>query len=123
MAIYIKFNNSEILYPASITGRINDKDWDNRESKAIHTNLKYEDVINLFTDDVEWSIVQDVENQIEQIDEEGNAVIKDITEKEIYDNSNYCILGDIITHKDGSTTVKMGKPTAEEILNILLGEA
>jgi hypothetical protein len=39
---------------------------------------------------------------------------------EIYDNSDYCIVGDIISHRDGTTTVKMGKPTAEELLNMIV---
>ena len=42
--------------------------------------------------------------------------MKTIIEQEVYDNSEYSILGDITVHKDGTVTVKMGKPTAEEIL-------
>ena len=38
---------------------------------------------------------------------------------EEYDNSDYCILGDITVHRDGKVTVKMGKPTGEELYNIL----
>ena len=41
-------------------------------------------------------------------------------EVEEYDNSDYCILGDITVHRDGTITVKMGKPTAEELNQILM---
>ena len=40
-------------------------------------------------------------------------------EEEIYDNSEYSIAGDIIDLRDGFVTVKMGKPTAEELLALL----
>lgn len=123
MATYIKFNNSDVLYPASITGRLNDSDWDNRASKAIHVEMKYNDAISMFVDEVKWSIVQDVEHVVEIVDEETNEVtFKTVVEQDVYDNSEYSILGDIVVHKDETVTVKMGKPTAEEILAILLGE-
>lgn len=123
MATYIKFNNNDILYPASITGRINDKDWDNRASKSIHVEMKYNDAISMFVDEVKWSIVQDVEHMVEVVNEETNeTMFKTVVEQDVYDNSEYSILGDIVVHKDETVTVKMGKPTAEEILAILLGE-
>ena len=40
-------------------------------------------------------------------------------EVEEYDNSDYCMAGDVTVHRDGTVTVKMGKPTAEELYNIL----
>lgn len=124
MATYIKFNNSDVLYPASITGRLNDGDWDNRASKAINVEMPYNEAISMFIDEVEWSIVQDIENMVDVFDEETQRTInKYVIEQEVYDNSEYSILGDITVHKDGTVTVKMGKPTAEEILAILLGEA
>lgn len=124
MATYIKFNNSDVLYHASITGRLNDSDWDNRASKAINVEMPYDEAISMFVDEVEWSIVQDIENMVDVFDEETQRTIsKYVIEQEVYDNSEYSILGDITVHKDGTVTVKMGKPTAEEILAILLGEA
>ena len=59
MATYIEINN--VKYPAVITGRLRDNDWDNRESKAITVEMSYEDAIKLFVDDVKWNIVQYVE--------------------------------------------------------------
>lgn len=124
MATYIKFNGNDTLYPAVIGGKMSDKDWGGRASKSIHAEMSYDEAITLFADEVEWSIVMDVEHEIERINKEtGEAVREIVKEQEIYDNSEYCILGDIIVHKDGTVTVKMGNPTADEILAILLGEA
>lgn len=117
MSTYIKVN--DIQYPATITGRLADKEWDNRASKAIKVEMTYEDAAKLFMDDIEWYIVQENEVQIEKIDEEGNATFEPSVETEEYDNSEYCIAGSITDHRDGTITVKMGKPTAEELLIML----
>ena len=120
MSTYIKFNDNDTLYPAVIGGKMSDKDWDGRASKYIHTEISYDEAINLFTDEVKWSIVMDVEHEVENINEETGDIVKEIIMKqEVYDNSEYCILGDIIVHKDDTVTIKMGKPTAEEILAML----
>ena len=85
--------------------------------------MKYNDAISMFVDEVKWSIVQDVEHMVEVVNEETNEpMFKTVVEQDVYDNSEYSILGDIVVHKDETVTVKMGKPTAEEILAILLGE-
>lgn len=114
MAIYVAINGNQ--YPASITGRLNDRDWNDRASKAIKLEMAYNDALEMFVDDVKWSIVQEVEVHEEVINEEGNPITQTKTVLESYDNSEYCIAGDIINHRDGTVTVKMGKPTAEELL-------
>ena len=114
MATYVEINGNQ--YPAVITGRLNDKDWDNRESKAVKVEMAYADALNLFVDDVDWNIVQDIEVMHEVEGEDGEMVMKPVIEQEVYDNSDYCIAGDIIDHRDGHVTVKMGKPTAAELL-------
>lgn len=114
MATYIEINN--VKYPAIITGRLHDNDWDNRESKAITVEMSYEDAMNLFVDEVKWYIVQDVEERMEQIDENGETTFTTVMKDEYYDNSDYSIAGDIINHRNGKITVKMGKPTAAELL-------
>lgn len=118
MATYIEINGNK--YPASITGRLNDKDWDNRASKAIKLEMGYSDAIELFVNDLQWNIVQDIEIVKEVEDEQGNITMVPITEQESYDNSEYSIAGDIVDHRDGTITVKMGKPTAEELLAVLM---
>ena len=119
MATYVEINNNK--YPAIITGRLTDNDWDNRASKSIKLEMPYSQVAEIFIDDISWNIVQDVEREIETIDENGESIIEKTIEFDTYDNSEYCVAGDIIDHRDGFVTVKMGKPTAEELLAILIG--
>lgn len=118
MKIYVEINGTQ--YPASITGRLSDIDWNNRPSKAITLEMAYQDAINIFTDDIKWNIVQDVEEPVEHVNEEtGEITYETVTKQEVYDNSEYSVAGDIVDHRDGTITVKMGKPTAEELLNML----
>ena len=114
MATYVQINN--VKYPAMITGRLNDRDWDNRASKEITLEITYMDAINAFVNDVQWNIVQDVEQHIEKHDDKGEIIFETVMEQEVYDNSEYNIAGDITDHRNGKVTVKMGKPTAEEQL-------
>lgn len=99
---YIKLNETQL--PASVRGYARDRDWDNRESKAITLEMTHEKAMNLFVDDLEWSIVY----------EDGEIT-------EIYDNSDYSVAGPVTDNRDGTVTVKMGKITAEEALEILMG--
>ena len=94
--IFIKINNT--LYPATVSGRVADRDWDNRESKSINIEMDYATAIKLFVNGLAWSIVEQFE-----IDSE-------IHETE-YDNSEYNLAGDLTIHTNGTCTVKMGKPT------------
>ena len=117
MATYVEINGNQ--YPAVITGRLSDKDWDNRETKAIQLEMAYAEALGLFVDDVAWNIVQDVEVMHEVEDEEGNVTTETVIEQETYDNSEYSIAGSITDHRDRTITVKMGKPTAAELLAML----
>ena len=118
MKTYVKINDN--LYEATISGRLHDEEWDNRASKAIKAIISYQDAITLFNTDKKWSIVQDVEDFEEIFDiETGETVAKRTIKQEEYDNSEYSIAGDIIDHRNGYITIKMGKPTAEEILAML----
>lgn len=98
-------------FVAIISGNTHDKAWDGRETKIITATLTYADAADLFVDGAEWSIIYD------GVDEKGQPV------HEEYDNSDYCIAGDITDHRDGTISVKMGKPTdLEDLLEMLYGE-
>lgn len=114
MATYVEINN--IKYPAVITGRLNDHDWNNRASKEITIEMTYMDAINTFVNDVKWNIVQDVEQQVEKHGDNDEITFETVMGQEVYDNSEYNIAGDIIDHRNGKVTVKMGKPTVAEQL-------
>lgn len=103
---YIKINDT--LYPAIINGNVKDRAWDDRESKTITLEMTYADAIALFVDGLAWSILMDVEKE----QEDGSTV----TVQEEYDNSDYSMAGSITDNRDGTLSVKMGKPTKIETL-------
>lgn len=109
----VKIEGNE--YEASIAGVINDMLWGGRESKSITLTMDYETAVATFVDDVPWSILY---QPSDYYDTETKQMVT--PEMEEYDNSDYSILGDITVHRDGTVTVKMGKPTAEEINQILM---
>ncbi len=113
---YIKVNN--ILYPAEIGGRIGDYEWDRRDTKSITLNMTYADVLALMPDNTPWSIVQkDTVQKLSEdgqpmIDSSGNPVMEEVTSE--FDNSEYSMSGVIRDNRDGTVTIKMGKPTEIE---------
>ena len=124
---FVKINNT--LYPATVNGKVTDSDWDNRQSKAIHLEMDYATAIALFVDGLAWSIVQQNEVPVYQVDENGNAVLDEhgnliqtgteIQESE-WDNSEYDVAGSITDHRNGTITAKMGKITDSEALAELM---
>lgn len=105
----VKINNE--TYPAEINGKIYDTAWDGRSSKTITLEMEYADAVELFVDGAEWSIIFPVE------DEETHEIT--MVEE---DNSAYYLAGDITDHRDGTLSIKMGKPTdLEEILELIYG--
>lgn len=108
----VKISNAE--YDAEIRGQLRDLTWDNRDSKSITLAMDYATAAATFADDVPWSILY---QPSDYYDPETQQMVTPAVEE--YDNSDYCILGDITVHRDGTVTVKMGKPTGEELYNIL----
>lgn len=122
--LYIKINDT--LYPASVGGKMADKDWGGRESKAITMEATFNTVDALFPDGVAWSIVN--KETVPVIDGQGEPVLDENgeqayeTKQTEYDNSEFCLRGDLTVHVDGTCTVKMGKPTELEAANAALDE-
>ena len=128
--IYFKTNGTE--YPASIAGKVTDRDWGNRESKAVTLTATYEQAAQLFADGLVWSIVQ--RDNVPVYDEDGNPTGETEEQVQEWDNSDFCVAGPITDNRDGTITAKMGKKTevellretsadAEQAAKILLGEA
>lgn len=114
---YIKINNT--LYPATISGRVADTAWDNRASKSITLDMDYATAAAIFVNGARWSIVQ--QNEVPTLDENGEQIGTEVQETE-YDNSDYCLAGDLTDHRDGRITVKMGRLTdLEQAYEIMLG--
>lgn len=126
---YIKINNTK--YPATVNGKVSDTAWDGRASKSITLDMDYATASALFVDGLAWSIVQTQEVPTYEMDENGQVVLdiggepKQIgTEmlETVYDNSEYCLAGDITDHRDGRITVKMGALTeVEQAYELMLG--
>lgn len=99
MNTYIKINS--VNYPAEIYGHVRDTAWDNRESKVIILGMTIEEALSLFTDNVQWSIVY------------GTQTIP---------QDDFIIAGPITDNRNGTVSVRMGKPTAAEVSSVITGE-
>ena len=110
MATYIKVNNTE--YPAIITGEHKDSSWNGRDTKTITLTMSHDAVEALLPDNTPWSIVMRETQDV--LDEQGKPTgeTKEVVNE--YDNSEYSIAGDITDHRDGTVSIKMGKPTETE---------
>jgi hypothetical protein len=111
MAIYIKVNNTE--YPAEINGNPKDRSWGERDTKTITLTMTSAEVAALLPNNTPWSIIQremvDVLNEQDQPTGETKEVVNE------YDNSEYSLAGEITDYRDGTVSVKMGKPTESEL--------
>ena len=122
--IYVKVN--ETLYPATIDGQMQDYQWDNRESKTITMQGTYDEIVGLFKDGTPWSIV--MKEEVQQRNDDGSLVLdkagNPVTEEQTseWDNSEFSMSGPITDNRDGTVSIKMGKPTdLEDAMELLLG--
>ena len=122
--IYVKVNGA--LYPATIDGQMQDYTWDNRESKTVTMQGTYDEIVGLFKDGTPWSIVmkEEVQKRNEDgspvLDKAGNPVMEEQTSE--WDNSEFSMSGPITDNRDGTVSIKMGKPTdLEDAMELLLG--
>ena len=110
MSIYVKVNNTE--YPAAVSGANNDRTWDGRDTKTIYLTMSHDAVAALLPDNTPWSIVQ--RDTVPKYDEQGQPTgeTKEVVNE--FDNSEYSLSGAITDHRDGTVSIKMGKPTEAE---------
>ena len=110
MSIYVKVNNTE--YPATVNGNLVDRNWNGRDTKTIYLTMSYDAVAALLPDNTPWSIIQ--RDTVDVLDEQGKPTgeTKEVVNE--YDNSEYSLAGDITDHRDGTVSIKMGKPTETE---------
>ena len=110
MATYIKVNNTE--YPATITGILKDREWNEREVKNIRLTMTATDAAALLPDNTPWSIVQ--RDTVPKYDSDGQPTGQTEEIVNEWDNSAYSLSGAITDHRDGMVSIKMGKPTETE---------
>ena len=110
MSIYIKVNNTE--YPATVNGSLVDRNWNGRDTKTIRLTMTHDEAAALLPDNTPWSIVQ--RDTVDVLDEQGQPTGETEEVVNEYDNSAYSLAGDITDHRDGTVSIKMGKPTETE---------
>ncbi len=117
MTTYIKVNNTE--YPAEINGNFKDRSWGERDAKTITLTMTTAEVAALLPDNTPWSIV--MRETVDKLDD-GNLTGETEEVVNEWNNSEYSLSGDITDHRDGTVSIKMGKPTEAETLRAQLAE-
>lgn len=110
MATYIKVNNTE--YPAEINGNLKDRTWGERDTKTITLTMTTTEVAALLPDNTPWRIV--LRETVDKLDNDGNPTGETEEVVNEWDNSEYSLSGAITDHRDGTVSIKMGKPTETE---------
>lgn len=113
--IYASVNG--ILYPAIIGSKAADREWGNRKVLEITVEMTCEEAAVIFVTGVAWSTVR---QEPSYVGEDGKTVTP---EPVVTDHSEYSVAGPITDHRDGTVTVKMGKPTEAETLCAQLANA
>ena len=111
MSIFIKVNGTE--YPAEISGSKRDINWGGRDTETIYLTMDYAAAAALLPTGTPWSIVKrDTEDKL---GEDGTPTGEKEETVQEWDNSDYSLSGPITDYRNGTVSVKMGKPTAEEL--------
>ena len=110
MAEFIKVNGQE--YPATCVYIYKDRNWDMRETQTVHLTMPYSQAAALLPDNTPWSIV--LRETVDKLDNDGNPTgeTEEVVTEE--DMSEYSLSGAITDHRDGTVSIKMGKPTETE---------
>ena len=118
MAEFIKVNGQE--YPAKCIYNYKDRNWDMRETQTVRLTMPYAQAAALLTSGVKWSNV--FREQKDVLDENGELAgqTEEVVTEE--DMSAYSLAGEITDYRDGTVSIKMGKPTETETLRAQLAE-
>ena len=110
MAECIKVNGQE--YPATCIYNYKDRNWDMRETQTVHLTMPYAQAAALLTSGTPWSNV--FRETVDKLDNDGNPTgqTEEVVTEE--DMSAYSLSGVITDHRDGTVSIKMGKPTEAE---------
>ena len=110
MAEFIKVNGQE--YPATLIYNYKDLNWDMRETQTVHLTMPYAQAAALLPDNTPWSKV--FRETKDKLDNDGNPTgqTEEVVTEE--DMSAYSLAGEIVDHRDGTVSIKMGKPTEAE---------
>lgn len=110
MAQFLKVNGQE--YPVTHISKYQDASWGGRSTQTLYLTMTHDEVAALLPDNTPWSIVQ--RDTVDKLDNDGNPTGETEERVQEYDNSAYSLAGDITDHRDGTVSIKMGKPTETE---------
>lgn len=110
MAEFIKVNGQE--YPATCIYNYKDRNWDMRETQTVQLTMPYAQAAALLPSGTPWSIV--FRETKDKLDNDGNPTgqTEEVVTEE--DMSTYSLAGEITDYRDGTVSIKMGKPTETE---------
>lgn len=110
MAEFIKVNGQE--YPATLIYNYKDRNWDMRETQTVHLTMPYAQAAALLPSGTPWSNV--FRETVDKLDNDRNPTgeTEEVVTEE--DMSAYSLSGAITDHRDGTVSIKMGKPTETE---------
>ena len=110
MAQFLKVNGQE--YPVTHISKYQDTSWGGRSTQTLYLTMSHDEAAALLPDNTPWSIVQ--RETVDVLNEQGKPTgeTKEVVNE--YDNSEYSLAGDITDHRDGTVSIKMGKPTEAE---------
>lgn len=111
MAEFIKVGGQE--YPATLIYNYKDRNWDMRETQTVHLTMPYAQAAALLTSGVKWSNVFREERDVLDENRELTGQTEEVVTEE--DMSAYSLAGEITDHRDGTVSIKMGKPTESEL--------
>ena len=96
MAEFIRVNGQE--YPAEVIYLYKDRNWNDRDVRNVFLNLPYDQVVALMSTGTKWSsILKDDDVVVEETD-----------------MSEFSIAGQVVDYRNGTVSIKMGKPTETE---------
>ena len=110
MAEFIKVNGQE--YPATCIYNYKDRNWDMRETQTVHLTMSYAQAAALLPSGTPWSNVFRETKNVLDADRNPTGETEEVVTEE--DMSAYSLSGAITDHRDGTVSIKMGKPTETE---------
>lgn len=110
MAEFIKVGGQE--YPATLIYNYKDRNWDMRETQTVHLTMPYAQAAALLPSGTPWSNV--FREMKDKLGNDGNPTgqTEEVVTEE--DMSAYSLAGEITDYRDGTVSIKMGKPTETE---------
>lgn len=105
MSTYLKANNTET--PCEAAEHYRDSAW-GRPTSTVTIKASAAEIAALLPNNAPWSLIE----REDALDESGMPTGQTVDHER--DMSEYSLSGDITDHRDGTVSIKMGKPTEEE---------